>query len=197
MAALVGDTDVHRKEAITRASQRSRPAEPRAAAERPGHGTGSTVVPNTLSDGVRVATAPREGFLTAELRVDVPRRAAVRRGAAFLMANPALQQRIVDNGCPCSSASSCSCSRSGSSSRGSHRSSRWACSSLYALTMGLVHRRRRAGLRTRRSGSRASCRRSWAPRPSSVAPPSTARSRSATSRALAASSSWASSGSSS
>ena len=59
-------------------------------------GSGPTVVPNTLSDGVRVATAPREGFLTASfvwMFVGVLLSAA---SAAFLMANPALQERVVD-----------------------------------------------------------------------------------------------------
>jgi FtsH-binding integral membrane protein len=59
-------------------------------------GSGPTVVPNTLSGQVQVATAPREGFLTAAfvwMFVGVLLSAAA---AVFLYANPALQARVVE-----------------------------------------------------------------------------------------------------
>ncbi|CAN5478758.1 Bax inhibitor-1/YccA family protein [soil metagenome] len=55
-----------------------------------------TVVPNTLSDGVRVSSAPREGFLTASfvwMFVGVLLSAA---SATFLMNNADLQARVMD-----------------------------------------------------------------------------------------------------
>jgi uncharacterized protein len=54
------------------------------------------VVPNTLSEGVRVSTAPREGFLTASfvwMFVGVLLSAA---SAVFLMNNAELQARVMD-----------------------------------------------------------------------------------------------------
>ena len=72
--------------------------DPLSRAQPTGQATGPsrTAVPNTLSDGVLVGTAPREGFLTASfvwMFVGVLLSAA---SAAFLYANPALQRTVVD-----------------------------------------------------------------------------------------------------
>jgi len=59
-------------------------------------GSGPTVVPNTLSGQVKVATAPREGFLTASfvwMFVGVLLSAAA---AAFLYGNETLQLKVVE-----------------------------------------------------------------------------------------------------
>jgi FtsH-binding integral membrane protein len=56
----------------------------------------STVTPNTLSDGVIVATAPREGFLTGSfvwMFVGVVLSAAA---AWFVMITPTLQEQVAD-----------------------------------------------------------------------------------------------------
>jgi FtsH-binding integral membrane protein len=59
-------------------------------------GTDGSVSPNTLSDGVRVVSAPREGFLTGSfvwMFVGVLLSAAA---AWFVMSTPALQEQVAD-----------------------------------------------------------------------------------------------------
>ena len=59
-------------------------------------GQGNTVTPNTLSDGVIAATAPREGFLTGSfvwMFVGVVLSAAA---AWFVMVTPTLQEQVAD-----------------------------------------------------------------------------------------------------
>ena len=62
----------------------------------PASSSGGTVIPNTLSEGVRVTTVPREGFLTASfvwMFVGVLLSAA---SATFVMNDQTLQERVAD-----------------------------------------------------------------------------------------------------
>ena len=91
-----GETDAMRKEAFIVQPSDQDPLNRAQPSSSQATGTGTTVVPNTLKDEVRVATAPREGFLTASfvwMFLGVLLSAAA---AAFLWANPTLQQRVVE-----------------------------------------------------------------------------------------------------